>query len=97
MGGQLEKARQKLEQYKTRIRDLETAEKKKARKIDARKKVLMGAYLQHWMDHDEKAREHWEKTFAGFLTRDVDRELFGFNKKGEAQAKSDDAPQDAVA
>ena len=94
MGRQLDKAREKAEQLRQRIKDLEAAAKKKQRAIDTRKKVLMGAYLEHWMGQDPKVRETWEKKFPSFLVRDVDREIFGFDKKKDLFQESETPAQE---
>lgn len=71
------KARQA--KLKARIQQLEAKSKVKERKLDTRRKVLLGALLQEWMDKDHETKQRVEKALPKFLTRDLDRAVFGIN------------------
>ena len=77
---QLEKLKAQQEVIKARIQRVENLHKTKLRKIETRKKILLGAYYL------EKASQEnqWEdikKQMDGFLTRDQDRLLFDLPTK----------------
>ena len=72
--------------------DLQTAcIKKRQRSLDTRKKVLLGALLLAWMDKQPKLRRQVQQALPQFLTRQVDRDVFGLPPQG------DRPPENAVA
>lgn len=89
----LQKTLEKIEQLKNQAKQLEAKEKLKQRKEDNRKKILAGAFLLHWIEHDPAAKKHFDEHLPGFLSRDIDREMFGF----KAHKAAADEPVDAVA
>lgn len=76
----LEQLKLKKEQLAARIQKIENSRKSKERKLDTRKKILLGSYYL------DKARK--ENTYDAivqimdsYLTRDSDRKLFGLELK----------------
>lgn len=72
----LERLKEQREKINARIQTLEAREKTKERKIDVRKKILIGAY---YLDQAEKNNSMAEivNLMDKFLKRDFDREIFG--------------------
>lgn len=89
----LEKAAIKLKQEKAKMQRLAARSKyqetKKVRALDTRKKVLAGAYVLDRAEKDAGAKARLMAGLEEFLTRDADRELFGFSPLGSPS----EAPQ----
>lgn len=78
----LEKLKKQKEVLNTRIQQIESRAKQKERKLDTRKKILVGSY---YLDEAIKNNKMAEiKTIMDkFLTRDSDRKLFDLPKSME--------------
>ena len=78
MSDRLEQLKIQQEQLKNKIRQIEDKEKEKSKKLDTRRKILIGALMLQEM----KDKPDTEKTVINkldkFLTKERDRELFGF-------------------
>jgi hypothetical protein len=70
----------KREQIKHQIKLVVAKEKNRERKQDTRRKILLGAMLQVWIDQDDAMKEAVNKRLQKFLERSVDREVFGFDQ-----------------
>jgi len=72
----LERLKEQREKLNARIQAVEAREKSKERKIDVRKKILIGAY---YLDQAEKNNSMAEivNLMDKFLKRDFDRDIFG--------------------
>ncbi len=73
------KQKQKVEQETARLKKLEAIEREKAKKLDTRRKVLIGAY---YLEQANKSPEEMEKLLTlmdSFLVRDSDRKVFGLS------------------
>ena len=94
----LETLKAKKEQIEARIKNIEAKEKARAKKEDTRRKILIGAMVMEQMG---KSGESTKKVMAGldgFLTRPLDRKLFGLPEKGKVQKlnlerKTDETPK----
>lgn len=86
----LEKLRDRYKQLAERIKQLEARAKQKDRKLETRRKVLLGALLATWMDEDAALNQRVLKALPEFLTRQVDRDVFGFQPLVVETASSDD-------
>ena len=78
----VEKARLKLEQAKARFQRLEARASVERRKLDARRKIILGALIL-----DAAKTGHWPRDFddlKGRISRDVDLKAF------EAWSPADD-------
>jgi large subunit ribosomal protein L7/L12 len=94
----IETLKEKAGQLMARARLLEAKEKTKARKEETRRKILAGALA---LEKAEKSQEEKKKLLAeldGFLTRPLDRKLFGLPETGKVQKlnpekKTDETPK----
>lgn len=66
---------EKQKQLKAKIAKLKAGDKAKERKADARKKILVGAFVLSIMEKDATAKALVEKCIAS-LKKDADKELF---------------------
>lgn len=74
----IEKLKKKQEILKARIQLIENREKAKERKIDTRKKILVGSYFIEKYSEDKKEKE-LTKLMSQYLTRESDRKVFGLS------------------
>lgn len=76
----LEQLKQKKEQLATRIQKIENSRNTKERKLDTRKKILIGSY---YLDKAKKENSYNDivQIMDSYLTRDSDRKLFGLEPK----------------
>ena len=81
----LETLKSKKEQIEARIKNLESKEHLKQKKQDTRRKILIGAMVMEQMEKNEEAKKKILASLEGFLTRPMDRELFGLQEKPQAQ------------
>jgi len=81
----LKKLQQKKEQIDARIKLIEAREKSKAKKDDTRRKILIGAMIMEQMEKSDESKKKVLSSLSGFLTRPLDRKLFGLpdTKKNE--------------
>jgi hypothetical protein len=78
----LEERKKQLLARKQRIEARENeALGKEMRKVDTRRKILLGAMTMEMMDEDESARARILKRLDTFLSRPDDRRLFGLDAK----------------
>jgi hypothetical protein len=70
---QLKEQKTKLEK---RIRMVAEASKKRERKDEARKKVLLGSLMMHWLENDSELRKRVNNALPSFLVRESDLNLF---------------------
>ena len=71
----IEKLKKKQEVLKARIQLIENREKAKERKLDTRKKILVGSYFIEKYMEDKKESE-LIKIMDQYLTRQSDRKVF---------------------
>ena len=71
----IEKLKKKQEVLKARIQLIENREKAKERKLDTRKKILVGSYFIEKYMEDRKESE-LIKIMDQYLTRQSDRKVF---------------------
>ena len=74
----IEKLKKKQESLKARIQLIENREKAKERKLDTRKKILVGSYFIEKYSEDKK-EEELTKLMNQYLTRQSDRKVFGLS------------------
>jgi large subunit ribosomal protein L7/L12 len=75
----LEALKTKKEQIEARIKNIESKEKVRAKKDDTRRKVLIGAMVMEQMGKSEESKKKVLANLDGFLTRPLDRKLFGLD------------------
>lgn len=78
----LNRLREQREKLNARIQAVEARVKTSERKLDIRRKILVGAY---YLDQAEKngTMDEVKKLMNKFLKRDFDRELFGLEPLSE--------------
>lgn len=81
MGREMSKRLQQLlvrrDQIQARISDIQSRDRSRQRRLDTRRKILLGALLQHWMEDDDKLSQRVDQALEAFLTRAIDRQAFG--------------------
>ena len=81
----LEALKTKKEQIEARIKNIEAKEKSRAKKEDTRRKILIGAMVMEQMGKSEESKKKVLGKLDAFLTRPLDRKLFGLPEKGKVQ------------
>ncbi len=72
----LEALKKKRDQLAAQISDMEAREKKKAKAIEDKKKILLGAWVLHRIENGDTALfERLRRDLPEFLTRQMDREF----------------------
>ena len=79
---QLEKLKAQQASLKSRIQRVENSHKMKIRKLETRKKILIGSYYLEKANKDNSMADI-QKLMDDFLTRDHDRLLFDLPPKSE--------------
>jgi len=92
----LKKLQQKKSQIDARIKLIESREKAKAKKEDTRRKILIGAMVMEQMEKSEESKKKILASLNGFLTRPLDRMLFGLPETKQAQTPPPITPQGRV-
>jgi hypothetical protein len=85
----LQKLRDAEAKAAARRQAAEAREQQKARKLDARRKILLGAYLLNKVGKDPALADTLRRELDEYLTRNDERRLFGFKP---LPAQSTDAP-----
>jgi hypothetical protein len=75
----LKQLMQKKDQIEARIKNIEAREKTKAKKEDTRRKILIGAFYMEQMEKSQEAKSKVLASLDKFLTRPLDRMLFGLD------------------
>ena len=86
MSKKLEQLLKKRSQLNAQIQQLRTRDAAQKRKEDTRRKILLGALVMEMMEKGELDRDKLMKRLDGFLTLDIDRELFELPVKEERKA-----------
>ena len=87
----LKKLKQKKDQIEARIKNMEAREKSKAKKLDTRRKILIGAMVMERMEKNEETKKKTIAMLDGFLTRPLDRNLFGLDVSQSSLKRGDDS------
>ena len=69
----------KAKQLKARIRLLKAKSAHSERKMDTRRKVLVGAMMLEKAEKDPALKSRIHNELATWLRRDIDRQAFGFD------------------
>lgn len=77
MMSKLERLKSKQEQLNNQIKNEEAKERQRLRKMETRRKILLGSLVESMLEKDERLRADIEQRLESFLTRAVDREAFG--------------------
>ena len=84
MSGKLDKLKAKEKELKEQIKREQSKEAQQQRKIDTRKKILVGAMLLHRVEQGQFLEAELLIMLDGFLSRDQDRAIFGLPLKAAA-------------
>ena len=76
MSKRLEQLLKKREELSAQIQKLRAREATQKRKEDTRRKILLGALVMEMIEKGELERDKIWKRLDGFLTREIDRNLF---------------------
>ena len=87
MSKRLEKLLEKRDTLNAEIQKVRARQSAQKRKEDTRRKILLGALVQEIMANGELDEEMIMKRLDGFLTRDIDRNLFNFPIKEAEKGK----------
>ncbi len=92
MASKLEQLLKKQEELKAQIRKEKNKLSQAERKLDTRRKILLGALMMDMMKKGELDEKKILKRLDGFLTKDIDRKLFDFStlEKSKSQRKNPD-------
>lgn len=74
---QKEKAQHKAKEIERKMQSIRAKEQAQERKLDTRRKVLLGALLLEQMEGNETKKREIMMQLDSFLTRNNDRDLFG--------------------
>ncbi len=74
---ELEKLLEKEKQLKAKIQAAKSREREKERKLDTRRKILIGAMVLEGMKNSEEYETKIRQNLDKYLTKNKDRVLFG--------------------
>ncbi len=72
----IDKIQQQIQALKEQLKKEKSKQNARQRKIDTRKKILLGAMLMHWVDTGQFNETDLLKGLDKFLVRNIDRALF---------------------
>lgn len=73
----IDKIQQQIQALKEQLKKEKSKENVRQRKIDTRKKILLGAMLMHWVETGQFKEADLLEGLDKFLVRNIDRALFG--------------------
>lgn len=80
----IDKIQQQIQALKEQLKKEKSKENARQRKIDTRKKILLGAMLMHWVDTGQFNSTDLLKGLDKFLVRNIDRALFDLPEISES-------------
>lgn len=81
--------KQQINATEKSLRLLAQKKTSKARKDDTRKKILVGAFYLEQFEKSPENKQKFLAAFNGYLTRDDDRALFGFQPRVMGNSNND--------
>ena len=84
----VEKLREKQDILKARIQLIENKEKSKERKLETRKKILIGSYFLEKYQKDNEMKK-LQDIMNEYLSRESDRKVFGLANNNNINEKND--------
>ena len=93
MQSKIETLKKKKEQIEARIKNMEAKEKSKAKKLDTRRKILIGVMVMEQMEKDEIVKKKILMNLDGFLTRPMDRMLFDLDASQSSRERGPEKQQ----
>jgi len=82
------KLKEKQEVLKGRIQLIENREKSKERKLETRKKILIGSYFLEKYQKDNEMKK-LQDIMSKYLSRESDRKVFGLTSNNNIDEKND--------
>lgn len=92
MSTKLDKLLEKERQLREQIRLEQNKQKCQERKIDTRRKILVGALVLEWVRQGQWKEEDLLRALDGFLVREHDRALFGLSTPTATPAPEPEKP-----
>lgn len=95
---QLARIQEQQRRLQERASKIQARMRKQERVAETRRKILAGAFLLEWMERDPEMKRKATTGMERYLTRDIDRQHFGFELRGDgtiknAEAQSQDEPE----
>ena len=87
MSSKLEQLLKKQEELKAQIRKEKNKLSQAERKLDTRRKILLGSLMIDMMKKGELDEKKIMKRLDGFLTKETDRKLFDFSVPNQSNSK----------
>jgi hypothetical protein len=84
----VDKLESKLKALEERLKRIKSRESAKERKATNKKRYLLGAMLEAWMEDDPTIQETARRRLDDFLTRASDRRHFGMAPKMESESEN---------
>ena len=84
MSERLQRLKEQKDVLDARIQQIRAKEKMKERKLDTRRKIVVGAFILSKMDKDPAFEQQVLSKLEKTLRREIDRELFDFPKLQES-------------
>lgn len=84
----VEKLREKQDVLKARIQLIENREKSKERKLETRKKILIGSYFLEKYQKDNEMKK-LQDIMNEYLSRESDRKVFGLANSNNINEKNE--------
>ena len=81
MSKKLDDLLKKREQLNAQIHQEKNKQSQQKRKEDTRRKILLGSLMMDMMKKGELDEKKIMKRLSGFLTKDIDRQLFDLSEK----------------
>ena len=79
MSNRLDRLREQRDALNARLKDLEIKQRKDDRRLQARRRQLLGKMVEDWILEDEDFRAQVRNRMRPLLTRSVDRAAFGMS------------------
>ena len=76
-----EELKDKTKKLNTQIRSIEARASESGRKIETRKKILLGAMVMNLIENKQLSEKQVNQWLSDYLSKDRDRALFGLPKK----------------
>src|SRR6185437_13451224 len=92
---QLARIQEQQRRLQERANKIQARMRKQERVAETRRKILAGAFLIEWMERDPEMKRKATTGMERYLTRDIDRQHFGFELRGDGTIKADAATPDA--
>ena len=90
-----DKLQTRIQQLQNQLKDIERREKAQTRKQETKKKILIGAMIQKWIEQGRFSEINLMRGLDIFLVRDSERSLFELPPKKQNVPKGQDSIQNS--